>query len=67
MYQLLKRCQVERKPVITEVFKTHSMKPILNRLKEYLASGGQCYVVCPLVEESEAIDSRDAEREYISG
>ena len=36
------------------------MKPILNRLKEYLASGGQCYVVCPLVEESEAIDSRDA-------
>lgn len=49
-----------RKPVITEVFKTHSMKPILNRLKEYLASGGQCYVVCPLVEESEAIDSRDA-------
>ena len=32
----------------------------MNRLKEYLASGGQCYVVCPLVEESEAIDSRDA-------
>ena len=29
-------------------------------MKEYLASGGQCYVVCPLVEESEAIDSRDA-------
>ena len=29
-------------------------------MKEDLASGGQCYVVCPLVEESEAIDSRDA-------
>lgn len=53
-----------RKPVITEVFKTHSMKPILNRLKAYLASGGQCYVVCPLVEESEAINSRDATSIY---
>lgn len=53
-----------RKPVITEVYKTHSMKPILARLKEYLASGGQCYVVCPLVEESEVIDSRDATSIY---
>ena len=53
-----------RKPVITEVYKTQSMKPILARLKEYLASGGQCYVVCPLVEESEAIDSRDATSIY---
>ena len=39
-------------------FMVMSATPI--RLKEYLASGGQCYVVCPLVEESEAIDSRDA-------
>lgn len=53
-----------RKPVITKVYKTHSMKPILARLKEYLASGGQCYVVCPLVEESEVIDSRDATSIY---
>lgn len=53
-----------RVPVITEVYKTHSMKPILDRLKDYLASGGQCYVVCPLVEESEVIASRDATSIY---
>lgn len=40
------------------------MKPILNNLKKYLASGGQCYVVCPLVAESEVIDSRDATSIY---
>ena len=34
------------------------------QLKTYLASGGQCYVVCPLVEESEAIDSKAATSIY---
>lgn len=53
-----------RKQVITNVIKTHTMKPILNNLKAYLASGGQCYVVCPLVDESEAIDSRAATSIY---
>lgn len=61
---IIKTMPSGRKPVITEVYKTHSMKPILARLKEYLASGGQCYVVCPLVEESEVIDSRDATSIY---
>jgi len=36
------------------------MKPILNDLKSYLLKGGQCYVVCPLVNESEAITGRNA-------
>lgn len=53
-----------RKQVVTDVIKSHSMKPILNKLKNYLARGGQCYVVCPLVDESETIDSRDATNIY---
>lgn len=53
-----------RKQVITDVIKSHSMKPILRELKCYLANGGQCYVVCPLVAESEIIDSRDATSIY---
>lgn len=53
-----------RKKVLTEVVYSHSMKPILAKLKAYLAQGGQCYVVCPLVEESEAIDSRAATSIY---
>ncbi|MFV0395405.1 MAG: ATP-dependent DNA helicase RecG [Coprobacillaceae bacterium] len=53
-----------RKEVKTEVIKSSSMKPILSTLKEYLSSGGQCYVVCPLVEESETLDSRNATSIY---
>lgn len=49
-----------RKNVKTKFIKSISMKPILNDLKNYLASGGQCYVVCPLVNESEAITGRNA-------
>lgn len=53
-----------RKEVKTELIKSSSMKPILQTLKEYLASGGQCYVVCPLVEESENLDTRNATSIY---
>ena len=60
----IKTMPTGRKKVITDVIKSHSMKPILNNLKKYLASGGQCYVVCPLVSESEVIDSRDATSIY---
>lgn len=49
-----------RRPIQTKYIKSSSMKPILAHLKEYLASGGQCYVVCPLVEDSEAIDAKSA-------
>ena len=49
-----------RKEVITRFIKSTSMKPILNDLKQYLRQGGQCYVVCPLVNESEAISGRNA-------
>lgn len=53
-----------RKTIISDVIRSQSMKPILNKLKAYLASGGQCYVVCPLVEESEVIDSKAATSIY---
>lgn len=49
-----------RKYVKTEFYKGKSMKPILPFLKNYLASGQQCYVVCPLVDESEELSARDA-------
>lgn len=42
-----------RQQTITKVIKTRSMKPILKELEDYIANGGQCYVVCPLVDESE--------------
>lgn len=34
-------------------------------LREHLSAGGQCYVVYPLVEESEKLDLKDAENGFI--
>ena len=45
-----------RMPIQTQYIKGSSMKPILAHLKDYLAVGGQCYVICPLVDESENLD-----------
>ncbi len=51
---------LHRKQVHTEVVEGDSMKPILKELVDYLATGGQVYVVCPLVNENETMDTRDA-------
>lgn len=56
----IKTMPTGRKPVMTKYIKSSSMKPILKDLKDYLAEGGQCYVICPLVEDSEAIDAKSA-------
>lgn len=53
-----------RKKVETRFYEGHSMKPILPFLKKYLATGGQCYVICPLVDESEGLEARDASGIY---
>lgn len=47
-----------RMPIQTQYIKGSSMKPILAHLKDYLAMGGQCYVICPLVDESENLDAK---------
>lgn len=49
-----------RLPVETHYIQSSSMKPILNHLKDYLSSGGQCYVICPLIEESENLNAKSA-------
>ena len=49
-----------RQAVKTKFIPSSSMKPILKDLKDYLATGGQCYVICPLVEESEQMNGRSA-------
>ena len=56
----IKTMPTGRKPVITKYIKSSSMKPILEDLKDYLQNGGQCYVICPLVEDSEAIEAKSA-------
>ncbi len=51
-----------RIPIITQYIHSSSMKPILKHLEEYLSLGGQCYVICPLVEENENIEAKSAKQ-----
>ena len=55
----IKTKPMHRKEVITRLVQGDTMKPILKDLVEYLATGGQVYVVCPLVSENENSDTRD--------
>ena len=56
----IKTMPLGRKPVETHYIQSSSMKPILQNLKDYLAQQGQCYVICPLIEESDAIEAKSA-------
>ena len=49
-----------RKPILTKYFEGCSMKPFLKQLKEYLFQGGQCYVICPLIEDNEDLPLKSA-------
>jgi len=56
----IKTMPMGRLPVKTKYIQSSSMKPFLPHLKDYLASGGQCYVICPLVEDSETLEAKSA-------
>lgn len=56
----IKTMPVGRLPVISQYIQSSSMKPILKHLKDYLKQGGQCYVICPLVEDSDTLEAKSA-------
>lgn len=49
-----------RRKTITKYIKGSSMKPFLAHLNDYLNEGGQCYVICPLIDESENLNVKNA-------
>jgi len=51
-----------RTPVETRVISDERLPEVVDGLGRHLASGGQAYWVCPLVEESDKIDSAAAEQ-----
>lgn len=50
----------DRKGIETHFIESSSMQSILPELESYLDQGGQCYVVCPLVENQSDKVMRDA-------
>jgi ATP-dependent DNA helicase RecG len=53
-----------RKPVTTAIVGADRMDQVIERLRQAVADGRQCYWVCPLVEESEAVDMTAAEDRF---
>ncbi len=54
-----------RKPITTHVANTAAERDrAYARIREEVAAGRQAFVVCPLVEESEALQARSATAEY---
>jgi ATP-dependent DNA helicase RecG len=49
-----------RTPVLTKVFADNRRGDVVARIAQEVAGGRQVYWVCPLIEESEAIDLRNA-------
>lgn len=49
-----------RKGITTRLIPSLSMKMILSDLTDYLDTGGQCYVICPLVDKKDENSNRDA-------
>ena len=49
-----------RTPVVTRLVSGHRRAEVLERIRAQIAQGRQVYWVCPLIEESEALDLRNA-------
>ncbi len=53
-----------RKPVVTTWVEPHERDEAYDILRERLDAGEQAFIICPLVEESQALDVRSAEEEF---
>jgi ATP-dependent DNA helicase RecG len=53
-----------RKSVITHLARQGNEAKVYQRVRQEVAKGGQAYFVYPLIEESQALDLKDAERMY---
>ncbi|WP_415405330.1 ATP-dependent DNA helicase RecG [Tateyamaria sp. SN3-11] len=53
-----------RKPIKTALVSTGRIDEVVARLRAVMEEGRQCYWVCPLVEESEAVDLTAAEQRF---
>ena len=58
-----------RTPIVTKLVAEHRRDEVIDRIRHQLGQGRQVYWVCPLIEESEAVDLRNATetREELAG
>jgi ATP-dependent DNA helicase RecG len=61
---LIRQLPPGRKPVQTRWQTEKQRERLYHHLREQLRTGRQAYLICPLIEESEALDVRAAEQTY---
>lgn len=61
---IIKTMPKNRKAVITKYVENSEKRSVINHMKEELKRGHQIYVVTPLIEESEALDTANATEIY---
>lgn len=61
---IIKTMPKNRKPVITKYVDNDHKRDVINHMKEELKIGHQIYVVTPLIEESEVLDTANATEIY---
>ena len=54
-----------RTPVLTKVFDEHKRSQVVLRIQDELEKGRQVYWVCPLIEESETLDLKNATETHV--
>lgn len=62
---VIKTLPAIRKQVITKYIDKEHKKDVMSHMKQELKNGRQIYVVTPLIEESEAIDTANANEVYL--
>lgn len=53
-----------RLPIVTKLVDHGSREALYTQLSEKIKGGAQAYIICPLVEESEALAAKSAEKVY---
>ncbi|MBQ8293509.1 MAG: ATP-dependent DNA helicase RecG [Bacilli bacterium] len=61
---IIKQMPLNRKKVITKYVETSEKRAVMKHMKEELKNGHQIYVVTPLINESESLDTANATEIY---
>lgn len=60
-YSVINELPPGRTPITTVALSNHRREEVINKISHYCADGKQVYWVCTLIEESEALQSQNAE------
>jgi ATP-dependent DNA helicase RecG len=61
---IIKTLPKNRKPIITKLVKEAERKKAYNFIRDQIKSGRQIFVICPLIDESDNLETKSVKAEY---